>query len=98
MGKKHWVRSEAFGFNGAIWVLWDEQEVEMKLIMVRRPFLHMEVRFGVGESCRLTRKYIWDQLDSLKLEKPLMLISDFSYVLNNEERCSKTGASTMFKN
>lgn len=36
------------------------------------------------------RKYIWDQLDSLKLERPWMLIDDFNCVLNNEERSSKT--------
>lgn len=50
LGKKCWARSEAFGFNGGLWVLQDEEEVDMKLMVARRSFLHMEIRFGDGES------------------------------------------------
>lgn len=31
-------------------MLWDEEEVEMKLVVARRSILHMEVCFDAGES------------------------------------------------
>lgn len=39
--KNRWVCSEASGFSGGVWVLWDEEEAEIKLLAVRRSFLHL---------------------------------------------------------
>lgn len=96
LGKKHWARSEALGFSWGVWVLWDEEEVGMKLMVARRSFLHMEVQIRDEENWMMTavyaspqpgiRKFIWDQLDSLKLDRPWMLIGDFNCVQNDEER------------
>lgn len=79
----------------------------MTLVEARRSFLHMEVRFAGGGSWMLTalyanpkpniKKNIWGQLESLKRELPWMVIGDFNCVLADEERSSKTGASTLFK-
>lgn len=43
LGKKRWVRSEANGFSGGVWVLWDEEEMKVKLRVASRSFIHMEV-------------------------------------------------------
>lgn len=44
--KKRWVRSEASGFNGGVWILWNEEEVSLKLLAAQRSFSHMEVGYG----------------------------------------------------
>lgn len=45
-----------------------------------------------------TRKYVWEQLEALERGMPWMLIGNFNCVLMDEERSSKSGASTLFKN
>lgn len=80
MGKKRWARSEAAGFSGGVWVLWDEEEIGLKLMVARRSFLHMEVRSGDGQSWMLmavyanphpnVRRFLWDQLDALEVKRP----------------------------
>src|SRR4051812_37072007 len=37
-GRKRWARSEALGFSGGVWVIWDEEEVELQLLVGRRSF------------------------------------------------------------
>lgn len=34
LGKKRWVRSEAGGFSGGVWIFWDEDEVRVKVVEV----------------------------------------------------------------
>lgn len=48
LGKKRWVRSEAMGFNGGVWVIWDDEEILVRLKATHRSFLHMEVRLAEG--------------------------------------------------
>lgn len=43
-------------------------------------------------------RFLWEQLDKLDIGRPWMLICDFNYVLKDEERSSKVGASTSFQN
>lgn len=59
LGKKRWVSSESVGFNGGIWVSGEEDEVKLKLklLKVQRMFVHMEVKFGEGGWWQLTAVY-----------------------------------------
>lgn len=43
LGKKRWVRSKLVGFSGGVWVIWDDEEVELKMMTIRRSFIHMKV-------------------------------------------------------
>lgn len=91
LGRRRWVRLEARGFSGGIWVMWEEGEVDIKLLEAHRSFLHMEVRSGLGQRWVLTavyvspqaqiRQFLWDDLDKLEVEKPWLLIGDFNCVL-----------------
>lgn len=79
----------------------------LKLLAVKRSFLHMEVKFGNGRTWMLTaiyaspyhsaKRFLWEQLDELDVRWPWMLIGDFKYVLKDEERSSGVGASTSFQ-
>lgn len=31
LGKNRWIRSEDDGFNGGVWLLWKEEDVEVNL-------------------------------------------------------------------
>lgn len=70
LGKRRWVRSEARGFSGAIWVLWEEGEVEIKLEAAHRSFLHMEVRSGLGRRWALTTVYASPQASVRQFRRP----------------------------
>lgn len=48
LGRRRWIRSEARGFSEGIWVMWEEGEVDIKLEVAHRSFLHMEIRSGLG--------------------------------------------------
>lgn len=48
MGKGRWIRSEAVGFSGRIWVPWNENEISLKLRYSDRFFLHLEVKSRGG--------------------------------------------------
>lgn len=100
-GKKSWARSESVGFSGGIWVFWEDDEVDLRLLKVRKSFIHMKVRFGDEGWWQLTavyanpqsgiRRFLWEQLDVLGSNCPWMLIGDFNCVLADEERSSGKG-------
>lgn len=43
LGKIWWIRSEAVGFSGGIWVMWYDDDIWVKLKAMHRSFPHMEV-------------------------------------------------------
>lgn len=48
LGKNKCIRSKACGFNGGIWVLWDEEEIHLRLEYAHKFFLHLNVRSNEG--------------------------------------------------
>lgn len=107
IGKNYWVRSESEGFSGGIWVLWSEEDVEVKLRYAHASFLHFAVKSNGGKQWEFTaiyanpnateRKHIWGKLDELRIKAPWILIGDFNCVLKDEERSSGRGASSSFQ-
>lgn len=105
---KKWVRSEAFGFSGGIWVMWNDGVLELKLKQADRFFLHFEVSMGGGWSWELlalyaspnssTGRHLWGKLYSIEVSLPWVVVGDFNCVLKDDERSSNTGASTSFQN
>lgn len=43
IGRYDWVRSEARGFSGGLWMFWDRQEVEITVVHVEYHFIHVHV-------------------------------------------------------
>lgn len=48
LGKKKWIRSEASVFSGGLWVLWDEEDVALKMEYAHKSFIHLEVKMARG--------------------------------------------------
>lgn len=44
LGRKSWIRSEATGFSGGVWVLWDDKAISLSLKEANRFFLHFDMK------------------------------------------------------
>lgn len=96
------------GFSRGVWVLWEEEDVRLMMLEACRSFIHMEVRMRDGREWLLTavyakprpsfRRFIWERLDELQWKSLWLLIRDFNCYLDDEERSSKMGLLSMFRN
>lgn len=108
IGKTRWIRSEARGFSGGVWVMWDEEDIDLKLRYDDAFFLHCLARSRGGLMWEVTavyasptpmeRKFLWAKLNGIRTHRPWVLVGDFNCVLRNEERSSNSGASSCFQN
>lgn len=39
--KKNWIRIEAMGFSGGIWILWDNEDVILKVRHINKQFVYL---------------------------------------------------------
>lgn len=107
LGKTRWVRSEATGFSGGVWMLWDKDEFSLELKYHDKKFLYFWVRSREGLEWELTavyayhnpsiRKFLWGKLSEVKISRPWVLAGDFNCVLMEEECSSNNGASSCFR-
>lgn len=105
---KKWIRSEAAGFSGNVFVMWDDVQISLKLVYAHRFFLHMEVRLASWLDRELTvvyanpnpsiKRHLWDKLDEIKPRHPWVLMRDFNCVLKAKDWDSNTGESSRFQN
>lgn len=49
-GKEQWIQTEDEGFSGGIWMLWDEDEIKLKLLYVHKIFIRIAVISSGGRS------------------------------------------------
>lgn len=80
LGRRKWIRAEARGFLGGLWVLWEEEEISLKQMSANRYFLHMEVISANRKKWALTavyaspkpssRQFLWSKLEELNVELP----------------------------
>lgn len=88
LGKNKWIRSEASGFNGGLWVLWDEEDANLNMEYAHSSFIHLEVKTAGGSLWSLTavyanqnpkvRKFLWDILDLIEVKHLWVLVGDFN--------------------
>lgn len=57
IGMKEWVCSEARGFSGGIWVLWNSDDISIHVLLTQRHFIHMLVKQTNGRSWEMTAIY-----------------------------------------
>ncbi|CAN0870549.1 Putative ribonuclease H protein At1g65750 [Linum grandiflorum] len=98
MGYDEYVRVDAVGFRGGIWVLWRTHEVSLSLIASSSQFIHLEGKSNELGSFFLTAIYgnpsvsrrneLWDALRSIEgsMTSPWMLIGDFNALLSANEK------------
>lgn len=103
IGIKGWVHLEARGFSSGVWVLWNDDEINIKVLYTQRHFIHMLVKQSNGQPWEMTAIYaspnhqqrngIWNELNLIRCRDPWLLIGDFNYTLKDRERSSEEGMS-----
>lgn len=104
--KSHWIRSEADGFSGGIWVLWDGDSIQVSPRYIYHQFIHMEVVSGRRRRWEFSAVYaspqaflqrdLWNALNHIFVDVAWVLVGDFNCVLKPEERSSEGGVSSRF--
>lgn len=56
--KKNWVRVEVMGFSGSIWILWDDEDVILKVRHTNKKYVNLAVLLTIGVSWELTVVYV----------------------------------------
>lgn len=99
-GFDNWVRIEAMGFCGGIWVLWDNN-LDMEVITTNPQFILCKVRKGVGEEAYISfvygipkhnlRRKLWEGLsyDDWNMQGTWITVGDYNVVLSIEEVSNK---------
>lgn len=102
LGKKQWIRSEADGFNGGLWVMWNAKEIELKLLEDDKYFLHFRVVSEGGTNWEFmslyarskphVRRSIWERSEEIEVEGPCVLLGDFNFRPSCEQRNTGLGS------
>lgn len=99
LGFHNWIRLEASGFAGGIWVLWDKIDVSIELIDSSTQFIHCKVRdkksmtstlvtFIYAEMVALRREELWASLRHLAhfIEEAWLVMGDFNSFLSSSDK------------
>lgn len=96
LGFDDWVRVEALGFSGGIWVLW-RNSTHINVLKTHLQFVLLQVRENnlmqwnlaivYGSPSSSLRKRLWKDLrkDSLDMDGSWLAIGDFNVVLSSKE-------------
>ena len=100
-------QSEAVGFCGGIWLLWNSGEVSLDVLMVTDQAIHASVQVSPSKPHWLlsavyaspnldTRLKFWDQLVNFASthNAPWVVTRDFNDILSRHEKFSFTPANT----
>nr|GMD95341.1 uncharacterized protein LOC109159904 [Ipomoea batatas] len=96
LGFPNWVRVEAVGFSGGIWVFWSDV-VNVYVLYTHPQFVLLQVTEGTqacwfyaivyGSPTHHLRRHLWNELVMTKrgLTGPLLVAGDFNSVLTQDE-------------
>ena len=92
LGFDYWVRVEAMGFNGGIWVLWKEH-YQLNVIKTHPQFIHMQIKSQGGHLWHLSvvygspnsslRRFLWRDLNQYPINNAtpwLIIVGDFNSI------------------
>lgn len=104
--KRKWFRVEASGFSGGIWVLWNKEDIQLKVIYAQKEFVRLSILNYASKEWETTivcaspnpniGSSLWWDPTLMHTRVPLCLIGDFNATLTGQERLLRTGALTMF--
>lgn len=57
LGRSNWVRSDAEGFSGGLWVLWNRADISIRVVHVQKFLLHILIDEGKSSAWELTAIY-----------------------------------------
>lgn len=89
--KTHWIRSEANGFSGRIWVLWNELDLQVQPRYIHQQLIHISVVSVGAKKWDLTaiyaspqassRNLLWSALNQMTVTEAWVLLGDFNCIL-----------------
>ncbi|CAN0912663.1 hypothetical protein LINGRAPRIM_LOCUS555 [Linum grandiflorum] len=94
----NFVVEDANGFSGGIWVLWDEEIVQLKILRTSSQSIHAEVSWDGTQQCqvtfvygtprRLDRTALWDELVAISdhVNGPWLVLGDFNATLTSTDK------------
>ncbi|KAK4260483.1 hypothetical protein QN277_003587 [Acacia crassicarpa] len=95
----HWIRVEASGFSGGIWVLWDNDTFDITYLSSSTQTLHCQVydrtnnstslvTMVYGETTLSSRNPLWDSLRSLAINStlPWLVLGDFNAFMSPTDK------------
>ncbi|XP_028760821.1 uncharacterized protein LOC114719473 [Neltuma alba] len=99
LGFSHWIRVEATGFAGAIWVCWNEGDIKIEYISSTEQLLHCKVgrknsnqcgfvSFIYGEPNYLKRGNLWQTIRTIAehTTDAWLLVGDFNVIRHPRDR------------
>lgn len=94
-----WIRAEAMGFVGGIWVLWNSWETDLEYLFSSTQLAHcqisdrssgtwMSVTFVYDDTNFCDRQSMWNDFTHLvsQAEGPWLIIGDFNTFLDNNDK------------
>lgn len=100
IGFDNWIRVEAVGFNGGIWIFWGN-EYDVHIVYTHPQFVVLKINNGREEPWLLAvvyggsnvglRQRLWNDLvpNRIGFKGPLLTVGDFIAVTSNEEVTSQ---------
>ncbi|XP_075498049.1 uncharacterized protein LOC142536533 [Primulina tabacum] len=100
MGFENWLRVEATGFSGGIWIFWQDT-INMEVVHTHPQFLLARVKIDnkdpwflsivYGSPNATLRKKLWQDLDieKLNIQGPWCSIRDYNSVITKDEVASR---------
>ncbi|XP_028777441.1 uncharacterized protein LOC114734096 [Neltuma alba] len=95
LGFSHWIRVEASGFSGGIWLLWNSEEFTITYICSSTQFIHCKVSsrrnpnkefitIVYGETRSTERMMLWESLRLIagSITGPWLVLGDFNAYLS----------------
>lgn len=98
LGFKHQIIEDARGMSGGIWVLWNDESLDIRVIVSHHQFIHCHVS-GIGRRpwfftavyCsprEAERSHFWEAMKEIadKTSEPWMLAGDFNDIMTADEQ------------
>ncbi|XP_028769432.1 uncharacterized protein LOC114726883 [Neltuma alba] len=99
LGFNHWIRVEATGYAGGIWVLWNEEEVSVEYLYSNTQLIHCkltnvssgEVMFSTfvyGDTTIGRRRTLWESLKRIteSIDGAWIVLGDFNAFLEPKDK------------
>ncbi|XP_061354076.1 uncharacterized protein LOC133298753 [Gastrolobium bilobum] len=98
LGFSNFIISDAIGYSGGIWVVWDPGDVNVTLIRKQNQFIHVWVEFPGKAGFFWTavyaspqeenRRLLWEELKHIgrTMNEPWMLTGDFNEIVSGAEK------------
>lgn len=99
LGFTHWIRVEACGYAGGIWLMWNEDNHRVEYLCSNEQLIHCKVTAKASGTCHLMeslygdpnpgfRVKLWESLRSLAtgIRDPWLILGDFNAYMEEDDK------------